>query len=39
VPGLSGNVDLQAINDPHDLDGVQTAILSARFAVFEKASG
>lgn len=35
VPGLSGNVDLQAINDPHDLDGVHTAILPARFAVCE----
>jgi L-lactate dehydrogenase complex protein LldG len=35
VPGLPGTVDLNAINDPHDLDGVHTAVFPARFGVCE----
>ncbi|MES2594936.1 MAG: LUD domain-containing protein [Verrucomicrobiota bacterium] len=35
VPGLPGTVDLAAITDPHDLDGVHTAVFPARFGVCE----
>lgn len=35
VPGLPGTVDLKAISDPHDLDGVHTAVFPARFGVCE----
>jgi L-lactate dehydrogenase complex protein LldG len=35
VPGLTGNVNLQAITDPHALDGVHTAVLRGRFGVCE----
>lgn len=35
VPGLTGNIDLAAVNDPHQLDGIHTAIVPGRFAVCE----
>lgn len=35
VPDLPGHVDLRAISDPHQLDGIHTAILRARFGVCE----
>lgn len=35
VPGLPATVDLKAISDPHDLDGVHTAVFPARFGVCE----
>ncbi len=34
-PSLPGNVDLTTLIDPHELDGIHTAILPARFAVCE----
>lgn len=35
VPELPGNVDLASITDPHDLNGIHTAIFPARFGVCE----
>jgi len=35
VPQLPGTTELGAITDPHDLDGVHTAVFSARFGVCE----
>lgn len=35
VAALPGNVDLESISDPHELDGIHTAILPARFGVCE----
>jgi L-lactate dehydrogenase complex protein LldG len=35
VPGLPGNLDLHSTADPHALDGIYTAILTARFGVCE----
>lgn len=35
VPGLSGTVDLAAIENPHDLRDLHTAILPGRFGVCE----
>ncbi|GEP42299.1 LutC/YkgG family protein [Brevifollis gellanilyticus] len=35
VPQLPGTVDLSGISDPHDLDGVHTAVFPARFGVCE----
>jgi L-lactate dehydrogenase complex protein LldG len=34
-PGLRGNLDLASITDPHDLDGIHTAVLPGRFGVCE----
>ena len=39
VPGIgAGNVDLEAIDDPHDLEDVDYAILPGDFAVAENAA-
>lgn len=35
VPDLPGHVDLRAVSDPHQLDGIHTAVLWARFGVCE----
>lgn len=35
VPQLPGTVELGAITDPHELDGVHTAVFAARFGVCE----
>lgn len=35
VSGLSGNEDLSKVGDPHDLDGIHTAIVQGRFGVCE----
>lgn len=35
VPQLPGTVELAAIQDPHELDGVHTAVFPARFGVCE----
>jgi L-lactate dehydrogenase complex protein LldG len=35
VPGLTGNTDITGISDPHQLDGIHTAIVPARFGVCE----
>ncbi len=35
VPSLPGTVDLAVISDPHDLEGVHTAVFPARFGVCE----
>lgn len=35
VPEISSHIDLQAISDPHQLDGIHTAVLPARFGVCE----
>lgn len=35
VPDLPGHVDLRTVSDPHQLDGIHTAVLRARFGVCE----
>lgn len=35
VPEVPGNFDLTLIQDPHDLNGIHTAIIQARFGVCE----
>lgn len=35
VPSLPGNVDLQALKNPHELEGIDLAILPGAFAVAE----
>jgi L-lactate dehydrogenase complex protein LldG len=35
VPGLPGNVDLGVLADPHQLEGLHTAVFPARFGVCE----
>ncbi|QDU98255.1 LutC/YkgG family protein [Lignipirellula cremea] len=35
IPGIRGNVDLQAVEDPHELGDVDFAVLPAQFAVAE----
>jgi len=35
IPGLPGTIDLHALSDPHQLDGIHTAIFHARFGVCE----
>jgi L-lactate dehydrogenase complex protein LldG len=39
VPGIpSKNIDLSAIEDPHDLEGIDVAIIPGKFAVAENAA-
>lgn len=35
IPDLPGDFDLNTVSDPHQLDGIHTAILRARFGVCE----
>ena len=35
VPGVSGNLDLAAVADPHDLESIDFALLPGEFAVAE----
>jgi L-lactate dehydrogenase complex protein LldG len=35
VPGVAGDVDLAALDDPHQLEGVDLAVLRGEFAVAE----
>ena len=38
LPGLSGTIDLHTLSDPHQQDGIHTAIFHARFGVCENGS-
>jgi L-lactate dehydrogenase complex protein LldG len=35
VPGVAATVDLQALSDPHELEGIDLAVLAGAFAVAE----